>query len=212
MTGLVTVRRQKVRKPRRRHKLTCLLILAAALLLALLFIERLCPYDPNAQVFAALEPPSAAHPAGTDRLGRDLLSPHPDRPADQRAVLAGSGSGHCRGRQRRRRAERLLWRLGRQHADADRRRLSGVSRSGARACGRGAAGRRAAQCHARAGGRQLAQIRPRRPQPDACAPAHRSYGGRRGWRAAALRSSFCGISCPTARGRCLSPRCWISAP
>ena len=74
MTGSVTVRRQKVRKPRCRHKLAWLLMLAAALLLALLFIERRCPHDPNAQVFAALEPPSAAHPAGTDRLGRDLLS------------------------------------------------------------------------------------------------------------------------------------------
>ena len=74
MTGSITVRRQKVRKPRCRYKLACLLMLAAALLLALLFIERLCPHDPNAQVFAALEPPSAAHPAGTDRLGRDLLS------------------------------------------------------------------------------------------------------------------------------------------
>lgn len=32
------------------------------------------PYDPQAQAYELLEPPSLAHPLGTDNLGRDLLS------------------------------------------------------------------------------------------------------------------------------------------
>ena len=50
------------------------LALAVLLLLTVLFARQLCPYDPNAQVFETLLPPSAEHLAGTDRLGRDLLS------------------------------------------------------------------------------------------------------------------------------------------
>ena len=32
------------------------------------------PYDPQAQAYELLEPPTLAHPLGTDNLGRDLLS------------------------------------------------------------------------------------------------------------------------------------------
>lgn len=74
MTASVSVRRQKVRKYHTKKRLFFFLLLAALLMLVVIFAEQICPYDPNAQVFTTLEPPSAAHPAGTDRLGRDLLS------------------------------------------------------------------------------------------------------------------------------------------
>lgn len=74
MTGTVTVRRQKIQKSNIRQRLCFFTFLAAALMLVVVFAEYLCPYDPNAQIFGTLEPPSAAHPAGTDRFGRDMLS------------------------------------------------------------------------------------------------------------------------------------------
>lgn len=74
MTGTVTVRRQKIQKSNIRQRLYFFTFLAAALMLVVVFAEYLCPYDPNAQIFGTLEPPSAAHPAGTDRFGRDMLS------------------------------------------------------------------------------------------------------------------------------------------
>lgn len=74
MTGTVTVRRQKIQKSNIRQRLYFFSFLAAALMLVVVFAEYLCPYDPNAQIFGTLEPPSAAHPAGTDRFGRDMLS------------------------------------------------------------------------------------------------------------------------------------------
>lgn len=74
MTGTVTVRRQKIQKSNIRQRLCFFTFLAAALMLVVVFAEYLCPYDPNAQIFGTLEPPSAAHLAGTDRFGRDMLS------------------------------------------------------------------------------------------------------------------------------------------
>lgn len=74
MTGTVTVRRQKIQKSNIRQRLCFFAFLAAALMLVVVFAEYLCHYDPNAQIFGTLEPPSAAHPAGTDRFGRDMLS------------------------------------------------------------------------------------------------------------------------------------------
>ena len=74
MTASVSVRRQKVRKSHTKKRLFFFLLLTALLMFVVIFAEQICPYDPNAQVFTTLEPPSAAHPAGTDRLGRDLLS------------------------------------------------------------------------------------------------------------------------------------------
>lgn len=51
------------------------MILAAGLLLTAVFAQQICPYDPNAQdTSISLQPPSAAHPAGTDRFGRDMFS------------------------------------------------------------------------------------------------------------------------------------------
>lgn len=55
--------------------LTIPVLLALAVLLVSLFAPALCPYDPNEQdLTAALCAPSAAHPMGTDRYGRDMLS------------------------------------------------------------------------------------------------------------------------------------------
>ena len=51
--------------------LSMLLLMAAAALLA----PVISPWDPDAQdLFAVLQGPSAAHPLGTDQLGRDLFS------------------------------------------------------------------------------------------------------------------------------------------
>lgn len=71
----VTVRRQKIKKNHIKAKLTFFLILAVILLLVAIFAEYLCPYDPYVQdLLLAQKPPSPAHPFGTDRYGRDMLS------------------------------------------------------------------------------------------------------------------------------------------
>lgn len=70
-----TVRVQKIKKNHAKTRLVIFLFMALALLLVVIFAEQICPYDPNAQdTSVALQPPSAAHPAGTDRFGRDMLS------------------------------------------------------------------------------------------------------------------------------------------
>lgn len=74
MRAGVTVRRRKVRQNNARKRLVCFLLLAVLLMGVVVFAGQLCPYDPNAQSFSPLQPPSTLHPAGTDRLGRDLLS------------------------------------------------------------------------------------------------------------------------------------------
>lgn len=73
MRAGVTVRRRKIRQNNARKRLVCFLLLAV-LLMVVVFAGQLCPYDPNAQIFSPLQPPSTLHPAGTDRLGRDQLS------------------------------------------------------------------------------------------------------------------------------------------
>ena len=51
------------------------LTISAVVLLCALAAPLLAPYDPNEQDYLAItEPPSLAHPLGTDDLGRDLLS------------------------------------------------------------------------------------------------------------------------------------------
>lgn len=71
----ITARKQKIKKNHTRTKLSFLLILTALLLLTAAFAKYLCPYDPYGQdLMMAQKPPSPAHPMGTDRYGRDLLS------------------------------------------------------------------------------------------------------------------------------------------
>lgn len=71
----VTVRKQKIKKNHVKGKLLFFAVLAALLLLAAAFAQYICPYDPYAQdLMQAQKPPSLAHPFGTDRYGRDLLS------------------------------------------------------------------------------------------------------------------------------------------
>lgn len=71
----VTVRRQKIRKNNIKIRLVIFTLLAAALLIGTIFAEELAPYDPYAQDYSvSLQAPSAAHPFGTDRYGRDMLS------------------------------------------------------------------------------------------------------------------------------------------
>ncbi|MDO4307456.1 MAG: ABC transporter permease [Eubacteriales bacterium] len=71
----ITVREQKIKKNHMKAKLIFFLILAGALLLIAVFAKYLCPYDPYAQnLMDAQLPPSSAHPLGTDRYGRDMLS------------------------------------------------------------------------------------------------------------------------------------------
>jgi peptide/nickel transport system permease protein len=51
------------------------LTISAIVFLCAIFADVLAPYDPNAQDYLALtEPPSPAHPLGTDDLGRDVLA------------------------------------------------------------------------------------------------------------------------------------------
>jgi ABC-type dipeptide/oligopeptide/nickel transport system permease subunit len=50
------------------------LFVIAALVFIAVFADFIAPYDPIVQSRAFLEPPSWAHPFGTDALGRDLLS------------------------------------------------------------------------------------------------------------------------------------------
>lgn len=69
----VSVRTQKIRKNTAKRRLWFFAALALLLMLAVLFARQLCPYDPNAQIFAVLQPPSAEHIAGTDRYGRDMF-------------------------------------------------------------------------------------------------------------------------------------------
>jgi peptide/nickel transport system permease protein len=58
---------------RNRPALLALLTLLA-ITLAAIFAPVIAPYDPNAQDFEFLAPPSLAHPFGTDDLNRDLFS------------------------------------------------------------------------------------------------------------------------------------------
>ena len=51
------------------------LVVFLLLVLSALLAPRVSPYDPNLQDWKVrLQPPSAAHPFGTDEFGRDLLS------------------------------------------------------------------------------------------------------------------------------------------
>ena len=60
------------------------LSLVIALLLAAVFAEWICPYDPNGQDLSiALQPPSPAHPFGTDRYGERYALPGDHRGTDQ---------------------------------------------------------------------------------------------------------------------------------
>ena len=71
----ITVRRQKIKKNHTKRKLLIFGTLAALLILTAVFAREICPYDPNRQDYSiALQPPSLAHPFGTDRYGRDMLS------------------------------------------------------------------------------------------------------------------------------------------
>ena len=50
-------------------------MLAVLLLFMAIFAQYICPYDPYEQnLIMAQKPPSLAHPLGTDRYGRDMLS------------------------------------------------------------------------------------------------------------------------------------------
>lgn len=70
-----TIRIQKVKKNHIKMRLYFFLALTAALLFAAVFAKYICPYDPNLQDMSlSLQPPSLAHPGGTDKFGRDMLS------------------------------------------------------------------------------------------------------------------------------------------
>ena len=49
-------------------------VILTVFIAAALFGGLISPYDPNDMAFDMMEPPSWAHPLGTDDLGRDLLS------------------------------------------------------------------------------------------------------------------------------------------
>lgn len=71
----ITVRGQKIKKDHTKRRLLIFGTLTALLILTAVFAREICPYDPNRQDYSiALQPPSLAHPFGTDRYGRDMLS------------------------------------------------------------------------------------------------------------------------------------------
>ena len=59
-----------------RHKMAVFgLAMLAVIVLAVAFVDRISPYDPETPDLAnMLSPPSLAHPLGTDELGRDMLT------------------------------------------------------------------------------------------------------------------------------------------
>ncbi len=70
-----TVRIQKIRRDTVKTRLIIFGTLAFLLLIGSIFSEHLTPYDPYLQDLSnAKAAPSAAHPFGTDRYGRDMLS------------------------------------------------------------------------------------------------------------------------------------------
>ena len=70
-----TVRRQKIRRDTVKARLIIFGTLAVLLLLCSIFAEHLTPCDPYLQDLSnARASPSAEHPLGTDRYGRDMLS------------------------------------------------------------------------------------------------------------------------------------------
>ena len=70
-----TVRVQKLRRDTLKARLILFGTLAILLLLASVFCDQLCPYDPYAQDLSiAKMAPSSEHLFGTDRYGRDMLS------------------------------------------------------------------------------------------------------------------------------------------
>ena len=71
----ITVRTQRIKKNHIKGKFIFFFALAVILLLTAFFAKYICPYDPYAQdLMMAQKPPSLAHPLGTDRYGRDMLS------------------------------------------------------------------------------------------------------------------------------------------
>ena len=64
---------QRRRKVRQRWGFYAIAALAALVCLTALFSEWIAPYDPNAQIFASLSPPSWEHWAGTDRYGLTVI-------------------------------------------------------------------------------------------------------------------------------------------
>jgi peptide/nickel transport system permease protein len=70
-----TPRRRAVRRVLRQPAVAVGLLIMLLFVAAALLAPLLAPYDPLAQeVVNGLKPPSAAHPLGTDKLGRDILS------------------------------------------------------------------------------------------------------------------------------------------
>lgn len=66
---------KKIRHNSIRNRLILFGSLALLLLLISIFADKLAPYDPALQdLTKAKTPPCAAHPMGTDRYGRDMLS------------------------------------------------------------------------------------------------------------------------------------------
>ena len=69
--------RRKTKKQKNHLKKRFFIFATLALILVVgsYFSERLCPYDPYEQNLSiAKASPSLAHPFGTDRYGRDMLS------------------------------------------------------------------------------------------------------------------------------------------
>jgi peptide/nickel transport system permease protein len=63
-----------LRRLRRERKVLVGLVIIAVLAFLAVFGSLVAPYDPDADDFGILQPPSIEHPFGTDSFGRDLFS------------------------------------------------------------------------------------------------------------------------------------------
>ena len=74
VTGATGEWRRAVRYLRKDMKVIIGCFTLSLLIITALLAPTLAPYEPNAQEFELLEPPSGRHLLGTDEFGRDLLS------------------------------------------------------------------------------------------------------------------------------------------
>ncbi len=69
-----TAGRRLLRRVLRERKVAVGLVIVVLLVLLAAFGPAIAPYNPDRSDFGPLQPPSRAHPMGTDSYGRDLLS------------------------------------------------------------------------------------------------------------------------------------------
>ena len=130
-SGKVTVRGQRRKKNHTKARLILFGALVLLLILAAIFAETLCPYDPNQQdLLRRFRPPGAGHLFGTDSVWKGYAFQGDRRCPGQHIFRADPGSSDCSRRDSDRYDLRLHSGGGGQYHYAHRRYLSGISGSG----------------------------------------------------------------------------------